>query len=371
MSDERSRLAKARRVIVKVGSQALSENPNLIAELARQVAALTNADRAFLLVSSGAVALGWEAMGFKERPKDAPRLRASAAAGQSLLMARYAEAFGRYDMRVAQVLMTHYDLSKRERLNNVRSALGELIAAGMVPIVNENDTVSTPEFRFSDNDQLTAMVAPLVSADLAILLTNVAGVLDATGETISVFHEDLSVHEHLGLPGEEGSGGIAAKVAASRQVCQWGAYAVVARAGEQDVLTRVLTGEDIGTLFLPYENALRARKHWIAYTLRPRGTLVVDPGAERALRRAQNSLLPIGVLGVRGRFDPGDSVRIVGTEGKEFARGLSRFSASEVSRIASICKDSTAFVDERAERAWVVVHKDDLVLLSGADPTNL
>lgn len=350
-------------MIIKVGSHALAENEQLIPILAEEMSALSVDARSFVLVSSGAVALGWGVLGYRERPKEIAKLQAAAAAGQSLLMGRYREAFAEHGKTVAQVLMTHLDLSKRQSLNNARGALGELLDAGVIPIVNENDTVSTAEIRFSDNDQLTSMVAPLVGADLVVLLTNVAGVLAADGERISVFEEGEAVYEHHGLEGAHGTGGISGKVTAARKACRCGAYAVVAQAGEKNILRRILDGEDVGTLFLPSGNAMRARKHWIAYTLRPRGTVVVDAGAEAALRSGSKSLLPIGVIGVRGKFDPGDAVRITGLDGEDLARGLTRLSSSEAARTAGICRDASGGVDERNERAWVVVHKDDLVLM--------
>lgn len=350
-------------MIVKVGSHALAENDELIAILAEEISALSEGGRSFVLVSSGAVALGWGVLGYHERPKEIVRLQAAAAAGQSLLMGRYREAFADHGKTVAQVLMTHLDLSKRQSLNNARGALGELLDAGVIPIVNENDTVSTAEIRFSDNDQLTSMVAPLIGADLVVLLTNVEGVLDADGQRISVFEDGEAVHEHHSLVAVHGTGGISGKVTAARKACRCGAFAVVAQAGEKNILRRILGGEDVGTLFSPSGSAMRARKHWIAYTLRPRGTVVVDAGAEVALRSGSKSLLPIGVIGVRGKFDPGDAVRITGLDGVDMARGLSRLSSSEISRTAGICRDTTEGVDERNERSWVVVHKDDLVLM--------
>lgn len=369
MSEERTtqigrrQLVKARRVIVKVGSHALAENEELIPILAEEISSLAADGRSFVLVSSGAVALGWGVLGYRERPREIARLQAAAAAGQSLLMGRYREAFSRHNRTVAQVLMTHLDLSKRQSLNNARGALGELLEAGVIPIVNENDTVSTAEIRFSDNDQLTSMVAPLIAADLVVLLTNVEGVLDADGNRISVFDDGEAVHEHDSLVAIHGTGGISGKVTAARKACRCGAHAVVAQAGSPGILRRILAGEDVGTLFQPSGNAMRARKHWIAYTLRPRGTVVVDQGAEGALRTGSKSLLPIGVIGVRGKFDPGDAVRIVGLSGREIARGLSRLSAQEIARTSGICRDSSGLGDEQNERAWVVVHKDDLVLM--------
>jgi glutamate 5-kinase len=364
MESGRKALSKARRIIVKIGSNALADHPELIVAIADEIADLTRLGSSFVIVSSGAVALGWRRLGYRRRPREIPKLQAAAAAGQSLLMNRYAEAFGAHDLSVAQVLLTHSDLSKRSSLNNARASLGALLDAHAIPIVNENDTVSTAEIalRFGDNDQLAAMVAPLVGADLLVLLSNVEGVLDADGERISVFDAASDVFQHRASAGAQGSGGIVSKVEAARKACRSGARTVVAHAHAPRILHRLIEGDDVGTLFEPRGNALRARKHWIAYTLRPRGTLVVDEGAVLALQSGKKSLLPIGVLGVRGQFDPGDAVRLVGPGGQEVARGLSRLSSLEAARVAGISRDTPLPLDIK-ELSAVVVHKDDLVLM--------
>ncbi len=364
MSTESGRkaLGKARRIIVKIGSNALAEHPELIPSIAAEVADLTRKGLSFVIVSSGAVALGWRRLGYRRRPHEMGKLRAAAAAGQSVLMNRYAEAFGAHELGVAQVLLTHSDLSKRTSLNNARASFSALLEAGAIPIVNENDTVSTAEIRFGDNDQLAAMVAPLLGADLLILLSNVDGVLDQAGERISVFDAAAEVFQHRVAEGAQGTGGMVSKVEAARKACRSGARAVIAHAHTPQVLHQLIDGEDVGTLFEPRGNALRARKHWIAYTLRPRGTLIVDQGAVLALRSGKKSLLPIGVLGVRGQFDPGDAVRLVAPNGDEVARGLSRLSSLEAARVAGASRDSPTPLDPKDPPA-VIVHKDDLVLM--------
>jgi glutamate 5-kinase len=290
-------------------------------------------------------------------------LQASAAAGQSILMHHYEQAFAPHGKCVAQVLLTHSDLSNRGSLNNARHALGALLDAGAIPIINENDTVATEEIhdRFGDNDQLASMVVPMVAADALILLTNVAGVLDASGERLPVLTSDMAVLERRAGAESQGTGGIQSKINAARKACRSGARAVIAPAYEPRVLERILSGEDVGTLFEPTGNALRARKHWIAYTLRPRGTLVIDDGAVEAIKTAKKSLLAIGVLGVRGQFVPGDSVRLVAPDGSEVARGLTRLGAPEAARAAGR-RDRAAGSDD-VESPPLVVHKDDLVLL--------
>lgn len=362
MDSGRKALSRARRIIVKIGSNALADHPELIPNIAAEIAELARKGTSFVIVSSGAVALGWRKLGYRRRPKETAQLRASAAAGQSLLMNRYAEAFGAHELGVAQVLLTHYDLSKRTSLNNARDSFGALLEAGAIPIVNENDTVSNAEIRFGDNDQLAAMVTPLIGADLLVLLSNVQGVLDASGQRISIFDAAAEVFQHRAEQGAQGTGGIVSKVEAARTACRSGARAVIACAYEPRVLHQLVDGADTGTLFEPRGNALRARKHWIAYTLRPRGTLVIDDGAVAALQTGRKSLLPIGVLGVRGQFAPGDSVRLVGPLGAEVARGLSRLSSVEAARVAGASRDAPP--SDTRDPLAVIVHKDDLVLMA-------
>lgn len=351
MNKERAVLARARRIVVKIGSRSLAADAAVPRSLAEEARALTDEKRSVVLVSSGAIALGAARLGYRTRPKEMAKLQASAAAGQSVLMRRYDEAFFDQGLTVAQVLLTHADLAERDRLNNAREAFAALLEAGAVPIVNENDTVATEEIRFGDNDQLASMVVPLVGADLLILLTDVEGVLDADGRRISVMSE-RSVVGKVSSKGERvGSGGMASKLDATGKARRSGAAVVIAPAGRPGVLADVVAGKDVGTLFPAIGEPLKARKHWIAYTLRPRGVLILDAGAVRAISGGRSSLLPVGVLGVRGEFRPGDSVSLVDTEGREVGRGLSRLSALDAARVAG----QTSGDD-------VVVHKDDLVL---------
>jgi glutamate 5-kinase len=318
--------------------------------------------RSFVIVTSGAIAIGCERLGYRSRPKEMARLQAAAAAGQSVLMRRYDEAFAEVGLTVAQVLLTHSDLADRERLNNAREALAALLEAGAVPIVNENDTVATDEIRFGDNDQLAAMVTPLVGAEVLVLLTDVEGVLDAEGNRISEMTDRAQTAAVRAQAEQMGSGGMQSKVDAARKATRSGAAVVVARAAHPDVLLAVVAGADVGTFFCPQANALRARKHWIAYTLRPRGTLLLDDGAARAMRDGKSSLLPIGIAGVRGQFNPGDSVRLVALDGHEVARGLTRLGALDVVRAAGRKGKDLEILFGLDGRDLVVVHKDDLVL---------
>lgn len=355
----RRHLANARRVIIKIGSRLLATRPNLIQELAAQIAAPEVAGRDFLIVSSGAIALGWARLGYPKRPTVMAKLQASAAVGQSELMLRYVTHFAAHGKTAAQVLLTHSDLASRRRLINAQQALDALFAAGAVPIVNENDTVSTDEIAFGDNDQLASMVCSLASADALFLLTDVPGVLDPDGNRIPLMVSDSKIGERPNS-NSFGTGGIASKIGAARKAAHSGASVVIASAAEPNGLVRLLQGEDLGTLFTPDPNALKARKHWIAYTLRPRGVVLINQGAADALRTGNGSLLPIGVLGARGQFSTGEAVQLCTPDGKEVARGLTRLGVADVARVAGKSKEELA--EKFGMPDATVVHRDDLVV---------
>jgi glutamate 5-kinase len=292
----------------------------------------------------------------KGRPRAIQSLQAAAAAGQSLLMQRYGDAFDRQKLRVAQVLLTHADLARRTRANNARAALTKLLELGVVPIINENDAVAVDEIRFGDNDELAAMVAPLCDATLLVLLSDVAGLLDAQGERLPrVERVDASVQALVtGKTSTEGSGGMKSKLEAVRRATLGGTHAVIAPAAAERIVERVVAGEDVGTLFPARQKRIAGRKHWIAYTLRPRGSAILDRGAERAVREGGRSVLCVGVVGIRGDFVVGDPISLVDHDGTEIARGLSKLSASDAARLATTRRD-----DETS----LLVHRDDLVVL--------
>jgi len=359
MADARASLGRARRVVVKIGSRTLAGDAAIFARLAGTVAAHDRTS--FVVVSSGAIALGMKKLGYRARPKEMARLQAAAAAGQSVLMRAYEEAFGARGLRVAQVLLTHADLADRTRSNNARAALGALIDAGAVPILNENDSVAVDEIKFGDNDQLAAMVAPLVDADLVVLLSDVEGLLDGDGKRVSVVRDvarDALPHVRTST-GPLGSGGMASKVEAARRAMLAGANVVVADARGAGTLDAVLAGEDVGTLFVASGERLSAKKYWIAFTLRPRGDLVLDRGAADAVRAKGKSVLSVGVLGVRGDFRSGDAVRVVDADGREIARGLARCGAGDAAVVAGKTREE---LPEALAELAVVIHADELVV---------
>jgi len=358
----RPELLKTRRLIVKIGSRTIASDPEFPARLARQVAKLAEQKCGAVVVTSGAIALGWSRLGYRAKPKEVALLQASAAAGQSVLMRRYDEAFGEVGLTPAQVLLSYADLADRERLNNARAALGALLDAGAVPIVNENDTVATDEIRFGDNDQLASMVVPLVGADLLVLLTDVEGVLNQDGQRIPTMSPEMQMVVLEARADRMGSGGMASKVDAARKATRSGASVVIAPAGRPDVLTDIVSGADVGTLFPLVGAPLKARKHWIAFTLRPKGTLLLDPGAARIVREGKSSLLPIGIVGVSGEFNAGDAVRLIGLDGVEIARGLTRLGTADVARAAGKKGAELELSFGTSASELVIVHKDDLVV---------
>jgi len=358
LDNPRAALRKSRRVVVKVGSSSLARDDAAYARLAGAIRAVATTKRQVVLVSSGAIALGTKKLGYRARPKEMARLQAAAAAGQSLLMRAYEEAFAEEGLAVAQVLLTHADLADRARANNARHALSALLEAGAVPILNENDSVAVEEIKFGDNDELSAMVTPLVDADVLVLLSDVDGLLDARGDRVPIVRDVAT--EALPLvrakKSDVGTGGMASKIEAARRATLAGAHVVIADARKDDVLARIFAGEDEGTLFVAAAARLAAKKHWIAFTLRPRGDLWLDPGAVLAVRGKGKSVLAVGVRGVRGDFRAGDSVSLRAPDGDEIGRGLSRCSSAE----AVLLSGRSGKRDDGADA--ILVHRDDLVV---------
>ncbi|UCH30429.1 MAG: glutamate 5-kinase [Myxococcales bacterium] len=358
----RSALRDTKRIVVKIGSRALRAAGGRYVQVAEQLASQVKAGRRVILVSSGAVAVGRERLGLEDRPKKVALLQAAAATGQSLLMRAYEDAFEARGIHVAQVLLTHDVVSDRDRYLHARRAIDELLRLGVVPIINENDTVSIDELRFGDNDQLAAMVCTLIGADLLVMLSDVVGVLDDKNERISLVRDVVDI-EHFIKPPEDdvGLGGMRSKVEAARRATLHGLPVAIGPAASADFLDKLMRGEDVGTLLLPHGSPLPSRKHWIAYTLKPRGRIVVDAGACRALGQRNSSLLPAGIVSVTGSFKVGDAVSIVSEEGAEVARGLARYDAGDVKLLAG---GHTQQIAERVENHLgdEVVHRDDIVL---------
>ncbi len=370
-------MRRVRRAVVKIGSNVLAGPDGLraprIRALARQIAAVAGDGRQVVVVSSGAVAAGGPGLGGR-RGQLAWR-QAAAAVGQPNLMAIYAQAFRRHGRTVAQVLLTHADLADRRRYLNARQTLRTLLALGAIPIVNENDTVAVEELQFGDNDNLSALTASLVEADLLVILSDVAGLHDAdprrerAASLIPLARARDAALLDVAGPASSGvgTGGMASKMAAARTAAAAGIPTIIAHGARRDVLRAVFDpGVAIGTLLLADGDRLARRKHWIAHTLKPAGTLHLDAGAVRALAQGGRSLLPSGVRAVDGRFGVGDCVRCVGPDGVEVARGLAGYAADDLARITGLqTRDVPAVLGYKARDE--VIHRDDLVLIARAD----
>lgn len=372
-------LSRVRRVVVKIGSSLLSTTVGIdraqMSRLVGEMYELRKRGLQLVIVSSGAVAAGLSRLGLSERPKTIPQKQAAAAVGQISLMALYEQYFGAHGQYVAQVLLTHEDLANRKRYLNARHAFEELLQAGIVPVVNENDTVAVEEMKlnFGDNDNLSSLVATLVDADLLIILSDVAGLytadpqIDPEARMIPLVPSITArVRQYVGgTRGPVGTGGMATKLTAAYKATEAGVPCFIADGLHAGVLERIFDPEQsVGSLFLPKGDRLAKRKHWIAHTLRPVGSISVDPGAYDALLRKGRSLLPKGVAAVGGSFGVGDCVSCLSPSGQEFARGLVNYGSAELMKIKGLHSSAIASVlgykvsDE-------IIHRDDMILLGG------
>jgi glutamate 5-kinase len=368
-------LKQATRIVVKVGSSLIASRstglrPEQIERLAGEIAALRADGREVLVVSSGAIISGIKKLQLKEYPKSLPIKQAAAAVGQSRLMWAYEKAFEPLGIQVAQILLTHEDLADRRRFLNARYTLTALIGFGVLPIINENDTVAVEEIRVGDNDTLAAQVAQLVDADLLVILSDVDGMFtddprknpDATLiPLITKITEE--VERKAGASSTfEGTGGMATKVRAAKKVGEFGVATLIVNGQQPGLLPRVLKGEPGGSLFLAKERRLNSRKHWIAFTLRPRGHIRVDQGAVEALTLRGKSLLASGITEVTGQFDSGDPISCINQDGKEFARGLVNFSSELLGRMKGL---KTQDIQQQIgpQEYDEVIHRDNLVIL--------
>jgi glutamate 5-kinase len=368
-------LATAKRIVVKVGSSLVTDEGRgldhaAVGRWAEEIAALKRAGREVVLVSSGAIAEGVKRLGWRARPSSMHELQAAAAVGQMGLVQAYESAFMKFGLHAAQVLLTHEDLADRRRYLNARSTLVTLLALNVIPVINENDTVTTDEIRFGDNDTLGALVTNLIEADALVLLTDQHGLYtadpraDPTATLVeSARAGDPRLETMAGGAGSAmGRGGMLTKVLAAKRAARSGASTVIASGREERVLTRLAAGEAVGTLLVAETVSLAARKQWLADHVQLAGRLTLDAGAVRALARDGKSLLPIGVVGVEGEFGRGEVVGCFDAEGREIARGLVNYGAQETARImkkpSSEIEAILGYVDEPE-----LIHRDNLVLL--------
>jgi glutamate 5-kinase len=372
--DRAELIASSRCLVVKVGSAVLTGPQGLdrrrVELLAGQVARLAGAERQVLMISSGAVATGRAKMGLMGAALTIPQKQAAAALGQAGLMQAYEEAFAAHGKKAAQVLLTADDLRHRLRYENARNTLHTLLDWGVIPVVNENDTVAVDEIKLGDNDNLAAMLTNLLGAELLVILTNVDGILDADPR-VAPKAKRIAVVDRVeadlltaasGQPGEVGLGGILSKVRSADKVARCGAHTIVANGLVDDVLDRLAAGEDLGTLFLPRPSRLTSRKHWIAFTAAQGGEIVVDEGAVRPLVEGGKSLLAAGVIAVRGVFPAGQAVKVLGPGEAILGVGLVNFDSGELEAIKGLHTDRIAARLGREDHHPEVIHRDNLVV---------
>ena len=378
LNNEASReaLKKAKRIVIKVGTSTITyangkRNFSQIDRLAREISDLQNQGKEMILVTSGAVAVGVDRMGLPGKPKTIPGKQAAAAVGQGVLMHTYEKFFADYGQIVAQVLITKTEAIDRHRYTNTRNTFMELMRQRVIPIVNENDVVALDELKIGDNDNMSALVAGIVDADLVIILSDVAGLYTANPQT----HPDAVIVPEVaeitpeieasagGVGSARGTGGMATKIQAAKAATSSGIHLVIASGTEKYAITRVLQGEELGTLFVSRENRLQFRKRWLAFGAKIAGSIVVDDGCAKAIRKAGGcSILPAGVFAVQGEFLPGSTVSVIDKDAHELARGLVHYSSAELEQIKGCNSGEIANIlghknfDE-------VIHRDDLVIL--------
>jgi glutamate 5-kinase len=368
-------LSRVRRLVVKVGSAVLSDadglSPDVIERLAGEIDAAVRAGHQIIVVTSGAIAAGRARLGGAVRGTTLAARQAAAATGQIELMRAWARAFGAHGRTIAQILLTHQDLAEPRRRANANATLQSLLGAGVIPIVNENDSVAVEEIRLGDNDVLSSLVASLVQAQLLVILTDVPGVLTGDPRTrpdaqlVPLITDPEA--EMRGLVAESagplGSGGMATKLKAARQAARAGIAVLIASGREPGVIAAALDSRrECGTLIAPAGVRLRGRKHWIAFALRPAGALAVDRGAADALRNKGRSLLPSGVREVRGEFGGGDCVSLIDPDGVEFGRGLVNYPAADVLKLLGRrSNEIPALLGYKV--ADEIIHRDNFVLM--------
>ncbi|MBE2214744.1 MAG: glutamate 5-kinase [Opitutaceae bacterium] len=363
-----------RRIVVKLGTGVLTSGVGRLDEarigvIASEIARLRAAGTQVIVVSSGAIGLGLGALRLAKRPKETPKKQACAAVGQSLLMQTWQRAFAPHGVTVAQVLLTHEDIRSRDRYLGVKACLEQILDYGAVPVINENDTVSSAEIqeiRFGDNDTLSALVASLAQAQHLFILSTAPGLIDmkGTGQIVSVVEKITPEIEAMagGTTSDTAVGGMVTKISAAKLATRSGCGVFIASGAEPDIVTRLLAGDGPGTFFVPSGLPMAARKRWLAYFQRPTGAIAVNTCAVPVLRDQGRSLLAIGVTGANGSFAAGEIVDIVGPDGKPFARGVTAFDDTQIAKIAGKTSDELKQLFP-GRKHLEVVHRDDLVLL--------
>lgn len=355
-------LNEVKRVVIKVGAKLLVNehgrlDPERMDHVVNEAAWVHQTGRDVIFVTSGAIVAGLESLGLQKRPKDLPKLQAAAAIGQGQLMHLYQNAFSKCGIRIAQVLLTSEDLKERRRHLNAKNTFEALLTQRIIPVVNENDTVAVDEIKFGDNDQLSALVANLVRADLLVLLTDQDGFLKDGAVVPTIFEIDKELEMYAHKAGDwKGIGGMQSKLEAGRIMMRSGEVMIIANGLKKGTLESIFKDEPVGTLFIPKRGKMSGRKRWIAHFIRPHGILVLDEGAVVAVRDKGKSLLAPGIIEVKGSFRVGDTVRLLDQKDREIARGLINYLDEDLKKFVGKTKEERLKIPE-------VIHRNNLVIL--------
>ena len=374
MKNDRLAIFKpAKRIVVKVGSNVLTADNGLnlkaIRSISRQICTLIDEKRDVILVSSGAMASGINKVGLSKRPDEIPKRQAVAAIGQAGLIMEYEKAFARHDKQVAQILLISDDLSNRQRYLNVRNTMYTLLSWKVVPIINENDTVMVEEIKFGDNDNLAAMIALLMNADILINLTDIDGLCDKDPRihpNATLIRTVPSIKKNIekfagAIPGPLGAGGMLSKIKAAKKVTSAGIPMVIANGEKPNILPKLFAGQELGTFFVPKKEKLASRKRWIGFSLKPKGTIVIDQGAAKALLKGGKSLLPSGIVSVEGKFTKGSPVDLRTVPLGVMGTGLVNYGSEDICKIMGL--KSTQIKSHLGNKPYdEVIHRDNLVI---------
>ncbi len=369
-------ISKVNRVIIKIGSSILTDKNGSLSEsvfekLAQEISKIRSKNIEVIVVSSGAIASGMKKLGLTERPTEISMKQAIAAAGQSTLIWNYERAFSEFNQNVAQILLTLDGLLDRKRFLNARKTLTTVLSMGIIPIINENDTVAVEEIMLGDNDNLSAQITSLIEADLLIMLTDIDGLYNKDPRV----HKDaelVSLIERIGEDventagdtfGKTTIGGMKTKIEAAKKAAAYGVPTIIANGNNGSTLEDIFDGKEVGTLFLPSEQSLSGRKHWIAFTLKSAGEIVIDAGATKAITSSGKSLLPSGIKDVKGSFGVGESVTCIDENGAQIARGLSSYSSNDIRKIMGL---KTSDIESALGYKYSdeVIHRDDLAVIA-------
>ncbi len=381
MTNKKSvRIEKSKRVVVKVGSNVLTQNSGLnidaINSLSSQISELIDNGREVIIVSSGAMAAGIKKIGLEKRPTEIPQRQAAAAIGQAGLILEYDKAFAKFDKKVAQILLTADDLSNRRRYLNARNTLNTLLSWNIIPVINENDSVVVEEIKFGDNDNLSAMITLLLDADFLLNLTDIDGLFTSDpriDKSATLIPEISTIGKNIekyasDIPGALGTGGMLSKIKAAKKTTTAGIPMIIARGTRKNIISDIFSGENLGTYFIPKREKLANKKRWIAYNLKPKGSLFLDKGAEKAIVTNGKSILAIGITKISGDFGVGAPVKFCSENGKKLGVGLVNYSSKDILSILGL--SSKEIESKLGHKTYdEVIHRDNLTVTK-VEPEN-